>query len=230
MNGPGSNHLPMRYALLSDVHGRRAKLEAVLDDIQSRGADRIVSLGDVGGDNCLALLRQAGAVAAFGNYEVSGWHRLQPPHRAWVRSWPPLLAEDGFLAAHAVPWRPEGVDNVAEFGRWLKETGQPWRALFPYLNVDEDSMWQALAELEAAGKAILFHGHTHQQAIWRWQPAGRLSQVRAPVVPVEAGHNYIVGVGSVGLPQDGSWAGYTIYDASAGQIEQVRVGPGLAWP
>ena len=66
----------MRYALISDVHGRRQRLRAVLADAESRGADRIISLGDVGGDDCLADLRRAGALAVFGNYEVSGWPRL----------------------------------------------------------------------------------------------------------------------------------------------------------
>jgi len=87
----------MRYAILSDVHGRREKLASVLDDARSRGATQIISLGDVGWDSCLALLKRAGALAVFGNYEVSGWRRLGPEHRAWVQGWMPLLAEDGFL-------------------------------------------------------------------------------------------------------------------------------------
>ena len=56
----------MRYALLSDIHGHQQKLAAVLADAQTRGADQIVSVGDVGSDNCLALLLEAGALAVFG--------------------------------------------------------------------------------------------------------------------------------------------------------------------
>ena len=62
----------MRYAIVSDIHDRRRKLEAVLADAQARKADKVISLGDVGGDECLALLRRAGALSVFGNYEVSG--------------------------------------------------------------------------------------------------------------------------------------------------------------
>ena len=36
----------MRIALLSDIHGNLAALEAVVADIDRRGADRIVNLGD----------------------------------------------------------------------------------------------------------------------------------------------------------------------------------------
>ena len=153
----------MRYAILSDVHGHRHKLEAVLADAQARDVDQVISLGDVGGDDCLALLRQAGAQAVFGNYEVSGWRRLQPEHRTWVRGWSPLLMADDFMAAHAVPWSPPGLTSVVDFGDWLKRTGRSWRTLFPYLNEQRGTPWRALAELEDWRKPMLFHGHTHRQ-------------------------------------------------------------------
>ena len=213
----------MRYIILSDVHGRRRKLSAALDDAQARRAHQIISLGDVGGDDCLSLLRQAGTLAVFGNYEVSGWEHLSAEHRAWVRDWPPLLVEDGFLAVHAVPWWPQGLQTIQDFGRWLQDTGQSWRSLFPYLN-DKDSMWPALAELENAGKQILFHGHTHQQAIWRWEPTGRLQRVETATLKLDPAQRAIVGVGSVGMPEDGGWASYCIYDTDVGRIELVQLG------
>jgi hypothetical protein len=209
----------MRYAILSDVHGRHHKLKAVLADAQSRGVEQIISLGDVGGDDCLALLRQARVMAVFGNYEVSGWWRLAPVHRDWVRHWPPLLEEDSFLAVHAVPWWPAGLGTIEDFGHWLKRGGRSWRALFPYLNEDEGNLWQSLNQLEMAGKQILFHGHTHIQSIWRWSPSGHLRQDPAIQVQLGAEHRYLIGVGSVGLPQDGYWAAYTLYDSDAAYVE-----------
>ena len=213
----------MRYAILSDVHNRREKLQSVLDDARSRGANQIISLGDVGGEGCLALLQEAGALAVFGNYEVSGWRRLGPEHRSWVRAWRPLLAQDGFLAVHAVPWWPEGLTTIEDFGAWIDGPDRSWLDLFPYLTDDEGYLWQALAELESAGRAILFHGHTHLQAVWQWGPTGRLRRLPGRQVQVKAGHHYVVGVGSVGIPEDGGWAAYTIYDSTAGRIELVRL-------
>lgn len=214
----------MRYAILSDVHGRHEKLAAVLDNARLRGATQIISLGDVGGNGCLALLHQAGALAVFGNYEVSSWQRLKPEHQAWVQSWAPLLAEDEFLAVHAVPWWPEGLLTVEDFQAWRNLPGRSWRDLFPYLTEDEDYLWQALAVLEEVGRAILFHGHTHQQAVWQWGPTGRLRRLRSPEkVEIKAGDRYVVGVGSVGLPEDVAWASYAIYDNTAGWIELVRL-------
>ena len=213
----------MRYAILSDVHNRREKLVSVLDDARSRGADQIISLGDVGGDSCLALLKEAGALAVFGNYEVSGWRRLGPEYRGWVQAWRPLLAKDGFLAVHAVPWWPEGLATIEDFGAWIDGPDRSWLDLFPYLSDHEDYLWQALAELELAGRAILFHGHTHLQAVWQWGPTGRLRRLLGREGKVKAGYHYVVGVGSVGVPEDGGRATYTIYDSTAGQIDLVRL-------
>jgi hypothetical protein len=214
----------MRYAILSDVHGRRHKLEAVLADAEARGADRIVSLGDVGSDECLGLLQRAGALAVFGNYDVSSWQRLQPRHRPWVESWPPLLAEDGFLAVHAAPWWPEGLHNVADFGAWLIKTGESWRTLFPYLSEDETLIWRAVAELIAAHKPLLFHGHTHRQVIWCQKPAAPLQRLSLNALHPEPGWHCLVGVGSVGLPENGGWAAYAFYDADSNLVELVRLG------
>jgi hypothetical protein len=168
-------------------------------------------------------LRQAGALAVFGNYEVSGWVRLEPTNQAWVREWKPVLVGTDFLAAHATPWWPSGLQTVEEAELWLRKAGQPWRALFPYLTEDKNHLWRALAELESADKRILFHGHTHRQTIWQWEAGGRLARVRRTGVSVEPNRRYLVGVGSVGLPEDGSWAGYTWYDVEAARIEQRRL-------
>jgi hypothetical protein len=133
------------------------------------------------------------------------------------------LAKDCFLAVHAVPWWPRGLASVADFSDWLKKTGRPWRALFPYLADDPDHIWRAIAELEAKGKALLFHGHTHLQSTWCWGPTGHLHQVQVAEVVIQDANHYLVGVGSVGLPEDGSWAAYTIYDSDERIIEQVRL-------
>ncbi len=213
----------MQYAFLSDAHGRKHKLEAALADARARGAEQIVSLGDVGDDDCLALLREAGAVAVFGNDEVSGWKRFAAPNRDWVRSWPPLLAGPDFLAVHAAPWWPEGLSAIEHWTAWREQPGHSWQAIFPYLSEDEDYRWQALAELEKAGKGLLFHGHTHQQAAWRCTPGGRLLRTRGAALEIKPEHRYLVGVGSVGLPEDGAWCAYALYDEDGARVELIRL-------
>jgi predicted phosphodiesterase len=213
----------MHYAIISDVHGRYRKLKAVVAEAQSRGVDRFVSLGDIGGDDCLGLLRSLDAAVVFGNYEVSGWARLSDDHREWVRSWPPVLVTKHLVAVHAAPGWPRELHTIEDFGHWLRRTGRSWRTLFPYVTEDESCLWASLAELERLSKAILFHGHTHRQSVWRMAPNGRLQRGSLQRVRLKDRHRYVVGVGSVGLPEDGSWAAYTVFDSRAGCIDLVRV-------
>ncbi len=214
----------MRYAILSDVHGRVARLHRALDDAAARGAEQIVSLGDAGADPCQTILRQAGAVGCFGNYEVSGWRGLGPANRGWVRRLPPLWQGEGFLASHAAPFWPAGLETIIDFGRWMRERGHSWRELFPYLSADEEARWRALAVLEEKNLPLFFHGHTHRQAVWHWSADGRLRPWPEPEMEIlPAGHRYLVGVGSVGVPEDGGPPGYALYDSQTCRLELVRL-------
>ncbi|WP_035702427.1 metallophosphoesterase family protein [Glycomyces tenuis] len=65
-----------RIALISDVHGNLTALRAVLDDIESRGIDRIVNLGDLigKGPRCaevVELARERCEAHVQGNWEAS---------------------------------------------------------------------------------------------------------------------------------------------------------------
>lgn len=65
----------MRVALISDLHGNEVALEAVLGDIERRGVDRIVCLGDTATlgprpEAVLARLRQIGCSCILGNHDA----------------------------------------------------------------------------------------------------------------------------------------------------------------
>jgi hypothetical protein len=220
----------MRYAILSDVHGREARLHRALDDAAERGAEQIVTLGDVGADRCQTILRQAGAVGCFGNYEVSGWRGLSRANRGWVRRLPPMWHGDGFLAAHAAPYWPTGLKTIVDFSRWIRESRRSWRDLFPYLSDDKEARWRSLAVLEEMGRALFFHGHTHQQAVWHWSLDGRLRSRGERVLEIQPdGHRYLVGVGSIGVPEDGGPPGYGVYDSQTRRVELVRIPIPTRW-
>ncbi|MHB9092205.1 MAG: metallophosphoesterase family protein, partial [Chloroflexota bacterium] len=64
----------MRIAVLSDVHGNKHALEAVLADIDSQGIDRVYCLGDLVGygafpNEVIALIRERGIPTVMGNYD-----------------------------------------------------------------------------------------------------------------------------------------------------------------
>jgi predicted phosphodiesterase len=216
----------MRYALFSDVHGETERLKLAMADMRRRGTERIVSLGDIGNSACYDLLRIAGAVGVFGNWEVSGWSRLPAAQRDYVLSLPALLVEDGFLAAHAVPYAPAGLSDIQSYTRYMATGGRRWRELFPYMTESEDVLWKALAELCARGQRILFHGHTHRQSGWR-MAAGRLRPLAGPCIAVDdLNARYLIGVGSIGRPEDTSGISYAWYDSQTQTVEWVRLPAG----
>lgn len=96
-----------RIALISDVHGNLTALDAVLDDIGSRGIDRIINLGDLVGkgprgsevvdrcaDVCVVNIRGNwdDHLPVWGNESAPGmiWWRdeLRQDQRDWLRALP----------------------------------------------------------------------------------------------------------------------------------------------
>lgn len=78
----------MRIAVISDLHGNLAALEAVLGDLARRGADRVVNLGDLlsGG---LAPAATADRLMGLGQLIVRGNHErqlLEEPYARMSRS------------------------------------------------------------------------------------------------------------------------------------------------
>jgi predicted phosphodiesterase len=213
-----------RYAILADVHGRLDPLRAVLADARQRGATAFIDLGDVTSDPCYDLLRQVGAQAVFGNYEVSGWGDLSPENQAWVRELPPLLMGETFLAAHAAPYFPDDLLTVDEVMDYLLDHDVKWSALFPRMDEEEDVRWLTYAELEEQDKRLFFHGHTHVQAVWRVGPAGAMTSLQTCTVTIGARGRYVVGVGSIGQPQEGPEPRYAIYDQKSMTVELYKVG------
>ena len=212
---------PMRYAIFSDIHDNAPALAAVLAHAQSQRIDVCFCLGDVGGDPCVELVRQAGAVTVFGNWEAAHWRSLGEANREWVLSLPPTLKEPSFWLTHAAPFWPPAIKTLADFtaNRHRSTKGN----LFPYLHYEQDSLWQAIALLIEERVSLLFHGHTHRQLVWHFTADNRLQRVQKNVVSLTPGETYIVGVGSVGLPADGPGACYLVFDDGTQTLELYRV-------
>jgi hypothetical protein len=214
------------WAILSDVHGRGDRLKRVLADAESHGAARVLALGDIGGVPALNALDEAGATCVFGNWEASGLRGLPPYQRGWVGRWPAGYRANGVWAAHASPVWPAGL-SIAGVVDYLRERQWHWTVLFPSLLHSEKARWDALAELEAADVRVFFHGHTHVQEAWRWEPGGVPHRVDGDRLTggltIDSGARWLVGIGSVGLPHDGDGACYALYDEAARQITWRRV-------
>jgi len=209
----------MRYAFISDVHGRFNILRDLLRFLATDQIDMVIGLGDTGKDPAYDMLRSVSALGTFGNYEVSGYPRLSRENQRYVLRLPYVFSHNDFLAAHAVPYHPPGLSSVIDCHKYLMNTRASWRSLFPYPDEDDTALWKIYAELQVKGKHLFFHGHTHRHQVWVVSPHERLTDTQERQFFVERDTHYIIGVGSLGQSQDGPHPAYAVYDDQAHKVE-----------
>ncbi len=178
----------MRLAIIADVHGNLPALEAVLADVERRGVDRIVNLGDCASgplwprETCERLIT-TGITSIRGNHDrwVASLRRddmgvsdryafdeLAGCQREWLGQLAPTIEIDtDIIAFHATP----DDDN-----RYLLE------------DIEQGRLVAARPEtvarrLGSAGATIVLCGHSHQQHMMQL-PGGPL----------------VINPGSVGCP------------------------------
>ncbi len=216
----------MRTAVFADLHDNYVGLTAVLDDAQAQQVDRFIFLGDAGHQpRILAALQARKIPCVYGNWEVSGLRRLSGPLAEWVSSWPALIRENGAAYCHATPEMPTPLPTTAAAAAWMRP-GMSWSALFPRLHQNIDALWNALAWMQSHNVRVLFHGHTHVQMAWIWNPTtNKLRSLAGPArIGLSPDERTIVGVGSAGVPEDGALR-YAIYDEIVSVVDLRRVEP-----
>ncbi|HET7397463.1 MAG TPA: metallophosphoesterase family protein [Intrasporangium sp.] len=137
---------PTQLAIVSDVHGNVTAFEAVLADIDARGIERIVNLGDVvgkgpRGSEAVKLSRQRCAVTVRGNWDsfISDEAIELGPDTQWTRE--ELTSDDlEWLAGlpGSLDLRVSGrhvrlfhASQVSEFHRVRRQhTSEEFRAMF----------------------------------------------------------------------------------------------------
>ena len=204
----------MRIAVLSDVHANRVALEAALADMETRGIDRAVCLGDVVGYGpdpvgCVDLVREACEFTVLGNHDAAV---------ALGRN-AEALPQDGQEAArlHRALLREDQVEWLAG----LPLTRTAYGATFVHAAPEHPEAWQRLtsfkavqAQFDAFSTDICFVGHSHRPAV---------ASSSVGVLRVRRGHRFLVDVGSVGQPRDRDpRLAYAIYDDDAFTVETVR--------
>lgn len=108
-----------RWAVMSDIHGNLAALEAVLSDAAAQGAEHVAVLGDVidyGPDPvaCLERVREAATVWLVGNHEEEVVTPDPDQEESDVLRWTqPLLAGSGAWEAVRAKIAADGADAHA---------------------------------------------------------------------------------------------------------------------
>jgi putative phosphoesterase len=197
----------MMIALISDVHANLIALAAVLEDMNGRGVERIISAGDVVGyypypNETVALFRERDVLSIQGNHD-------RAVITANVLSFNPA-------AGDAVTWtasqlRPASLAYLRGLPRHLALRIEEVRiAVFHGKPADDDHyLYEDECRENLLGQSrsdLLVLGHTHVPFIKRY-PSGT-----------------VVNPGSVGQPRDGDpEASYALFDTTTRKTINRRV-------
>lgn len=204
----------MRIAVLSDTHGNLTAFEAVLADIDTRGVDQVIHLGDVAGKgprgaSCCALTRDRCHVVIRGNWDVflleapgdlpsdaARWWRNELPasDRIWLSGLP--FAHDLTLADTRLRLYHASSDDV-------------FHRIYPHVDGEE---WDELfANTQATGDGplpdVVIYGDIHY------------------AYEKTIGGHTLINCGSVGNPLDQPLPCYLLLDDAGGVLhhELIRV-------
>lgn len=212
----------MPFLIVSDIHGNREALEAVLADARGN-YDRIVCLGDLAGYGAdpnftVEWARENVAAIVRGNHDklcagLESLYSYRPAARAAAEWTVNTLTPENRAYLERLPRGPlpyEGFDLVH---------GSP---------LDEDEYLMSAADVTAIRNEIetplSFFGHTHLQGGFLIARNGVQPIDRHRSLVVEPHYSYLVNPGSVGQPRDGDpHAAYAIYWAEDHVVEFRRV-------
>jgi len=205
------------------VHANLEALEAVLADVERRGAADKVCLGDFVGygaspNECLSLLRPQIEAAVLGNHDdaavrPSGVEAFNPDaaraarwtakalsseHRDYLIHLPLTVAWRGVRLVHASPSDPAAWSYVFRPG-------------------------EAVREMASCTEALCLVGHSHVPGTFEVRGT-RATYTRTPFVEGVRDRRYLIVVPSVGQPRDGDpRAGYGVLDDEAREVRLFRV-------
>ncbi|HSQ57692.1 MAG TPA: metallophosphoesterase family protein [Gemmata sp.] len=182
----------MRIGIVTDIHDEVAKLAAALSELQKRGVDAIVSLGDTSDlhGKCediagvASALRSFGAIGVWGNHDyglcrdISEETRLRFPAEVleYMATMRPRLELGGCHFTHVEPWLD--TENIEDL--WCIE-GDP---------EDPERLEKSFAAVQ---QRALFIGHFH-----RWtaiSDKGKLEWNGGTRLTFEPDRRYLVIVG-----------------------------------
>lgn len=211
----------MRTAIVSDIHGSLAALDAVVDDIRSESVDRVAHLGDLvlSGPRpaeVIDRIRELGWPGVVGNTDELLWRpedfqarvskspRLEGLLRVLFKDLAPATAEA--IGAERIAWL-QGLPTERALGGGAAggvvalhaRPGDLWQAPMPDA---EDSVFeQTYASIQAR---VVVYGHIHR-------PFARKVSGR-----------WVANSGSVGMPYDGDpRASYLLIDDNDVVVKRV---------
>ncbi len=213
----------MKYAVFGDVHANLEALNTVLEECKKLGAESYLCIGDLVGYNanpseCLNIIRDlplAGVV--MGNHDEQAAEDTD-------------LAGFNAQAAMAIEWTRNNLSDEQRV--WLKRlrlTMQIGKITIVHASLDSPKRWGYIFDKLSAGASfsyqfsqICFCGHSHVPLAF--EKFGTIQGGKYSEIKIQAGHKYLINVGSVGQPRDGDWrAAFVIYDTDKNLVTLYRI-------
>jgi diadenosine tetraphosphatase ApaH/serine/threonine PP2A family protein phosphatase len=215
----------MRLAILSDLHGNRHALDAVLADVDAEGVTETWCLGDLVGyggdpDACIAVARERCQVVLAGNHDLAVTGALP-------------IEDFSHGAATAVAWTQRTLtpEHLAVLGELVPRGRHRGVAL--YHASPRDPVWEyvlseLLAErcLDVAEERVALIGHSHVALSFTRTDEGRVhGSLREAGSVADLGEGeWLINPGSVGQPRDGDRrAAWLLLDTERWRAEWRRV-------
>ncbi|MGB7327286.1 MAG: metallophosphoesterase family protein [Rubripirellula sp.] len=221
-----------RTAILSDIHGNLAALEAVMEDVRGENVDRIVCLGDVIGYGpspceCLDQVMEFD-FCVLGNHDSSalfdpeGFNIAAEQAIFWTRS-QIECGNDGPEASQRRMKYLCSLPRMVDEGDTMFVHGSPRSPTNEYVFPEDTQNIKKMEKLFSLVTHLCFQGHTHVPGVFT-------SDLRF-IRPIDTGFGYsvadkdqrlLVNVGSVGQPRDGDPRScYAIYDDEKLEFRRV---------
>jgi len=223
------------FAVLSDVHGNLEALQAIMADLEARGVEKIVCLGDVVGygpdpRECVDLLAERCEFCLCGNhdhavfYEPFNFNLGAERACYWTRQ---VLENEPKKSLRDRRWEFLGSLPVRyEYDGLLFVHGSPRRPMNEYLFADDvySNPVKLMANFDRLQNVACFVGHTHVPGIFVDDPYFESPDELAEpgIYEIADDDKVIINVGSVGQPRDRDpRASYCVVDD--GRVEFVRL-------
>jgi putative phosphoesterase len=206
----------MRIAVVSDLHGNLAALQAVVEDLERERVDQVVHAGDLVTTGprpaeVLDWVRELGWAGVVGNTDELLWdasaraeqERKAPRLSGWLHQLFETLA----------PWARERLGQ----GRidWLRRLPREWRSeRLLVVHASPHDLWRApLPDASDAELGSVFGGQGADLVVY--------GHIHRPYVRELAGLR-VANSGSVGLPYDGDWrASYLLIEDGRAAVRRV---------
>ncbi len=215
----------MHVAVISDIHGNRHALDAVLAAADDHGCDEVWCLGDIVGygadpNGCCATVRRFASVCLAGNHDLAAIGALSTAEFSPDASAATAWTADALTAEHR-SWLA-GLRPDARVRGFQLAHGSPLHPVWEYLLTPD----QAEASLAVFDDQVGLVGHSHVALAFSRDGGGPVVRDdHADGDEVRFGaRRWLLNPGSVGQPRDGDpRAAWLELDVDAGRAVWRRV-------